>query len=113
MSIYKRFTRSLVASVILWSATAFAVQPLEMTDVVVVQTTETIEFTITGHNFMNGGYVELWLGGIPLVRLTQTDSVIIARLPDGMTTVMDGSYQMVATTGGGAVRAGRGTVGGP
>jgi len=89
---------------------ANAVQPLEITDVVVDelpaidQSPATTEFMITGHNFMNGGDVELWLGGIPLVTLTQTDTVITARLPDGMTSMRAGSFQMVAMTGNGAVR---------
>ena len=104
MSIYKRFTQLLAALIIVWSAAANAVQPLEMTDVVVDQLPTTIEFTITGHNFMNGGDVELWLGGIPLDTLTQTDTVITAKLPDGMSSILEGSYQMLAMTGNGAVR---------
>ena len=104
MSIYKRFTQLLAALIIVWSAAANAVKPLEITDVIVDQLPPTIEFTIIGHNFMNGGDVELWLGGIPLDMLTQTDTVITAKLPDGMPSIMAGSYQLLATTGGGAVR---------
>lgn len=103
MSIRKRITRSLGALIIIWSAAALAVQPLEITDVVVDEVSSPIQFTVTGHNFNNGGTVELWLGTIPLNVLEQSDTVIIAELPE-KTPIMEGSYQLVATTGGGTVR---------
>jgi hypothetical protein len=101
----------LSALLVLWTAAAFAVQPLEITDVYVEENvtlpgeeTPTILFTIDGNNFLNGGDVELWLGDIPLRILTWSNTTIEAALPLGMPTTDPGSYQLIATTGGGTVR---------
>ena len=107
MSICKRFTRSLAAIIFLWSATAFAVQPLEITEVYVDESGTPYQLIVTGRNFDNGSPIELWLGeiGAPLVVESMTEHsgyfTIVANLPEG---ILDGSYQLVATTGGGTVR---------
>jgi len=111
MSIFKRITRSLVTLIILWSAAVYAVQPLEISHVYVDEGIildgeqhSTIVFTVMGSNFLNGGTVELLLGEVPLRLLTQSDKTITAALPENMETVPEGSYQLLATTGGGTVR---------
>ena len=110
MSICKRFTRSLAAIIFLWSATAFAVQPLEITEVYFYESVDEIsphQLIITGRNFDNGSPIELWLGeiGAPLEIESMTEHsgyfTIVANLPED---ILDGSYQLVATTGGGTVR---------
>jgi hypothetical protein len=102
---------SAAALLFLFLTSALAVQPLEITDVYVEENVTidgesepTTIFTVDGLNFMNGGEVELWLGDIPLRVLTQSDTTIEAALPLDMSTIDPGSYQMVATTGGGTVR---------
>jgi len=62
-----------------------------------------VTLLIYGENLMNGSDLELWLGGVMLDvdmdSLTSTE--VRATLPFD---VMDGSYQLIATTGGGTVR---------
>ena len=104
MSISKRVTRSLGALIILWSAGAFAVQPLEIKSVIVDETVEPVTLMIFGENLMNGSDLELWLGediklDVDFDSLTNTS--VTATLPPGS---YEGSYQLVATTGGGTVR---------
>lgn len=92
---------SVAAIMILFSASALAVQSLEITDVYVDESGSPHRLMVAGHNFNNGGAVELWLGGIPLAVVSQTDTLIVADLPEG---IIDGSYQLIASTGGGTVR---------
>ena len=103
MPICKRFTRSLAAIIFLWSAIAFAVQPLEITEVTVDESVNQVQ--IKGTNFENGNTLEFWLGGEMLTILSQelepTCCTVIAALPANLEP---GSYQLVTTTGGGSVR---------
>ena len=91
--------------VLLWSAVALSVQPLEVKSVVVVYNADaSIELMIYGENFMNGNDLELWLGeDIPLAvkQGTLTNTSVIAVVPPGD---YEGSYQVLVTSGGGAVR---------
>jgi hypothetical protein len=111
MDMFRRIGAAVCAAALLWASSAFAVQPIEITDVYVEEgvvldgeTDPTTLFTITGVNFDNGGAIELTLGIYPLRVLSQTDTVVEAALPLGMSSVEPGSYQVVATTGGGTVR---------
>lgn len=81
--------------------TAFAVQPLEVTDVYVDESETPYQLMVAGQNFNNGGDIELWLGGIPLEVVSQSDTLVVANLPEG---ILDGSYQLSMTSGGGSVR---------
>lgn len=90
---------SFLFSCFLLASNALAVQPLEVSDAYVDETTN--ELIITGSNLNNGGAVELWLGGFALTVVSQDDTRIVADL-GGVT--MPGSYQLVVTTGGGTVR---------
>jgi hypothetical protein len=108
MSICKLITSFLAALIILWGAAAVAVQPLEITEVFVLEADphDSLDephdhLIVLGTNFMNGGDVELWLAGFLLEVLSQNESEIVAELP----SIIDpGSYQLLATTGGGTVR---------
>jgi hypothetical protein len=102
---------SLTAFCLFLSSQAIAVQPLEVTDVfvdeyttLVGETEPTTVFTVVGTNFNNGGAVELWIGDIPLRILTESSTSITAALPVGTQSILVGSYQLLVTTGGGAVR---------
>jgi hypothetical protein len=90
---------------LLWNATVLSVQPLEVKSVVVVYNAdESIELMIYGENFMNGNDLELWLGeDIPLAvkEGTLTNTSVTAVVPPGD---YEGSYQVLVTSGGGAVR---------
>ena len=84
-----------------------AVQPLEIKNVIVDEAEDgSITLMIYGENLMNGSDLELWLGGIMLdVDLsTLTNVSVHASVPASALPMMDGSYQLNATTGGGAVR---------
>jgi type VI protein secretion system component Hcp len=89
----------------LLTGVALAVQPLDITEVAVVETDQGTQLQITGVNLDNGGDIELSVGGVPLAiePETQTPTEVTATLPDGV-TLMPGSYQLLATTGGGTVR---------
>ena len=89
------------ATVLGWITTAVAVQPLEIFDAIVLESSTPSQLVVTGHNFNNGGDVQLTLGGRPLVVLSQTATVLVAELPGD---VLPGSYVLVAWSGGGAVR---------
>jgi len=108
MNLCNRITRSLAAVVLLSSATASAVQPLEISDVFVQEvdphdllTTRHDHLIVLGKNFMNGGVIELWLGDFSLEVLSQMDTEITAEMP---ILIGAGSYQLVAVSGGGTVR---------
>ena len=108
MSLFNRITRSLAAVMLLSSATTFAVQPLEISDVFVQEvdphdllTTRHDHLIVLGKNFMNGGVIELWLGDFDLEVLSQMDTEITAEMP---ILIGPGSYQLVAMSGGGTVR---------
>ena len=103
--------RLLATLTVFWTAAAFAVQPIEITHVFVNEgafvgdeTEPTTIFTIVGNNFDNGGAVQLQLGDMPLRVLSESRNLITAALPVGVEAVMEGSYQLVAMTGGGTVR---------
>jgi hypothetical protein len=91
------------------ASTALAVQSLEITDAFTVEVdahdaiTDTHEHLIViGVNFLNGGDIELTLGSYSLVDIIgQTDTMVEVELPS---MIPPGSYQLVATTGGGTVR---------
>ena len=87
----------------LWGIPANAAAPLEITDVVVDEAASRIQ--VEGSNFDNGSTLEFWLGDRMLTIVSQelepTCCRVIAELPTGL---RPGSYQLVATTGGGAVR---------
>ena len=108
MNLFNQITRSLVAVMLLSSATAIAVQPLEISDVFVQEVephdlllTRHDHLTVLGKNFMNGGVIELWLGDFDLEILSQLDAEIMAEMP---ILIGPGSYQLVAMSGGGTVR---------
>jgi hypothetical protein len=84
-----------------FSLSATAVQPLQITEVYVDDSDDPHLLMVTGQNFNNGGTLELWLGGYLLTVLTQDDTMIVAELTAGIPA---GSYQLVATSGGGTVR---------
>jgi hypothetical protein len=93
---------------LIFCSAAFAVQPMEVTDVFTLEVDADTQVAVPhehlmvmGSNFNNGGVIELTLGGFPLVVVSQDDSVVVAELPD---FIAPGSYQLVATTGGGTVR---------
>ncbi len=108
MFIRKAIATLLGATFVLWGATTFAVQPLEITEAFTQvaeahdQVTGDHEHLIVrGVNLNNGGEIELSLGGFNLVVISQADDEVVAELPD---IIGPGSYQLVATTGGGTVR---------
>ena len=103
MFVRKAMTCLLGGLLVLWSTTAIAVQPLEIKSVIVDDTGDPVILMVYGENLMNGNDLELWLGNIPLgiVPGSLTNTQVHAMLPPN---VMDGSYQLIATTGGGTVR---------
>jgi hypothetical protein len=78
-----------------------AVQPLEIVDAIVLESSTPNQLVVTGHNFNNGGVVQLTLGGQPLIVNSQTDTVLVAEMP---VDILPGSYVLVAWSGGGAIR---------
>lgn len=102
---YIRTMLSSAAVLLLFATSALAVQPLEITDVYVDESGTPYQLIVTGTNFDNGGELELWLGGIPLEVTMQPQppdySTVVANLPVG---ILDGSYQLVVSSGGGTVR---------
>lgn len=92
----------IVATFVLgFSSITVAVQPLEITEAFVVNSDNSRELMVIGENFNNGGDVELWLGGHLLTIVSRDDTMIVAELP---IIIPDGSYQLVASSGGGSVR---------
>lgn len=103
---YRRVGTAICAATLLWVSSALAVQPLEIKGVIVGANSETgqTELWITGENFQNGSDLELWLGEgnlLTIVDGTLEDTFVIATVPPN---VVPGSYQLIATTGGGTVR---------
>jgi hypothetical protein len=85
-------------------AIAVAVQPLEMDNAVVLESSDQTvldQLVVTGHNFNNGGAVNLTLGGTPLSVILQEENRIIAEIP---ADVLPGTYVLVAWSGNGSVR---------
>jgi hypothetical protein len=72
-----------------------------MTNAIVLESSTPNQLVVTGYNFNNGGTVQLTLGGTPLIVQSQTDTVLVADLPD---SILPGSYILVAWSGNGAVR---------
>ena len=86
------------------SPIALAVQPLEMDNAVVLESSDPAvldQLVVTGHNFNNGGEVQLTLGGTPLTVILQEESRIIAEIP---ADILPGSYVLAAWSGNGSVR---------
>lgn len=103
---YRRVGTAICAATLLWGSSALAVQPLEIKGVIVDvdPATGQTELRITGENFQNGSDLELWLGEgnlLTIVDGTLVDTFVIATVPPN---VVSGSYQLIATTGGGTVR---------
>lgn len=89
------------------SVSALAVQPLEIKNVIVDEAEDgSVTLFIYGENLMNGNDLELWLGGILLDvdMASLTNTSVHASVPADALPLMDGSYQVSASTGGGAVR---------
>ena len=100
---FRTMLSSAAAISLLFGFQAFAVAPLEITDVTVDESENQIQ--IKGLNFDNGNSLEFWLGGELLTIVSREFEpnccTVIAELP---ANIEPGSYQLVATTGGGAVR---------
>lgn len=101
---FKARTCLLGGILVLWSALALAVQPLEIKAVIVDDTTDPVVLMVYGENFLNGSDLELWLGEDILLTIdptSLTNTSVTATLPLGY---FEGSYQIIAMTGGGTVR---------
>lgn len=108
MSVHRRLGVAISAAALTWAAAALAVQPLEITDAFTADVdaddqngTPHQHLMVLGTNFLNGGEIELTLGTFGLTVISQTDTEVVAELPS---IIQAGSYQLVATTGGGTVR---------
>ena len=101
MSAFKPLTRLLGTLIILWSAAASAVQPLEITSVHVDYDASLI--IINGMNFDNGNDLEVNLSDFDdIISVEPSPTQIIAYFAAG--TLPPGNYLLTITTGGGSVR---------
>jgi len=108
MSVHRRLGVAISAATLTWAAAALAVQPLEITDAFTADVDADVQngathqhLVVLGTNFLNGGAIELTLGTFRLTVISQTDTEVVTELPS---IIPPGSYQLVATTGGGTVR---------
>lgn len=92
-------THSFLCASFLFMSSALAVQPLEVSDAYVDESTN--QLIVSGSNLDNGSVLELWLGGFLLEVVSKDDTRIVADLGS---VFSPGSYQLVVTTGAGTVR---------
>ena len=85
MDMFRRVGAAICAGTFLWASCAIAVQPLEINEAFTVDADADDQVVVPhqhllllGDNFLNGGDIELTLGGFPLTVISQSDTEIVA-----------------------------------